>query len=199
MDFILILFFTWFWTLFVVIWAEKLYKIYFGVIIWFLIFLVLNAQIENLENLSEIYYNDLTSFQSFLVENKEIVLWTITCFIPIFWVFTALNDSIALKQKPRISTTILTWAFLPVVLLWIMAYIKSNAYVKLEFVSDILSVFDGSYIYNLLEENNFLVFIFIIALIFYKVFVSLFVYMFGRFYNEVIEKMKMKYGNKEES
>ncbi len=193
-DYMLTLLFVWIWSLFIVIWADKLYKIYFGVIIWFLIFLTLNAQIENLEI---IYSEILWPFQSFLVKNKETVLWTITCFIPIFWVFAALNQSVDLKQKPRIATIIITWTFLPIVILWIFAYISVNSYARLEFLSDILSIFSNSYIFHLLKENNYLVFLTIIFLIFYKIILSIFVYMFSNIFSKVITKVKEKYYQKE--
>jgi hypothetical protein len=141
--------------------TERLYRFYFGIIMWFLLFLVFNLQIK----LFEISWWITWWWEEFLVWNKENVLWFFSLMIPVFWwLFTFLDWD--LKSNKLFS--LLFWFFLPLFILWIFWYILINSSIELEFLKNIFTIFDTSYIFDLLQKAPKLIFWLLIIIIFWK-------------------------------
>ena len=141
--------------------TEKLYRFYFWIIMWFLLFLVFNLQIKLFEVSGWISW----WWENFLVNNKDFVLWFFSLMIPIFWwLFTFLHSD--LKSNRLFS--LLFWFFLPLFVLWIFWYILINSAVNMEFLKNIFSIFSNSYIFDILQKTPKLIFWLLIIIIFWK-------------------------------
>jgi len=141
--------------------TEKLYRFYFWIIMWFLLFLVFNLQIKLFEISGWISW----WWENFLVNNKDFVLWFFSLMIPIFWwLFTFLHSD--LKSNRLFS--LLFWFFLPLFVLWIFWYILINSAVNMEFLKNIFSIFSNSYIFDILQKTPKLIFWLLIIIIFWK-------------------------------
>lgn len=165
-DFIVISISLIVWLLFIIFWADKIFKIYFWLVIGFLIFQVFNSELELLEI---VYFKELSPFQYNLIDNKELILWILVLFIPLLAFFASMHKNITLKEEPKRLTIIIFWSFLPIVFLWILAFVSVNSYTIIPFLRDFLSIFNDSYIFYYLERNNSLVFFVLIFLTFYKI------------------------------
>ena len=144
----IILIFIWLLSgvLFSYLWTDRLYRFYFGLIMGFLLFLVFNLQIK-LVGLS--WWIDLSWWQSFLVWNKQSVLWFFTFMIPIFWFLFAFIDS---EVKSNKVFSLLFWFLLPLFLLWVLWYVLTHSSVELSFLKDLLSYFKTSKIFDILQK-----------------------------------------------
>ena len=177
--------------LFIFLWANVLYKFYLGVVIGFLLFLFFNAQIDLLENL---YSRELSSFQSFLIENKHLVLTLAVLGIPLLGVLSAANQSFSFHGRKSIIGLFGFWAFLPLFLLGLLVYVGENIYTSLPFVTDILGYLDASWFLEFIRSNLSWVIIGLLILIFYKaLFLLLFAfiaYMYETMKAEFVEEKK---------
>lgn len=147
--------------LFYFLWTEKLYRFYFWLILGFLLFLVFNSQIK----LAEMNWWIISSWESFLIWNKWWILSFFSFMIPIFWFLFSFLDS-DLKSNKLFS--ILFWFFMPLFGLWLFWFILSHSSIELWFLKNILSIFNNSYIFNLLENAPKILFILLILIIFWK-------------------------------
>jgi len=148
-------------AIFYFLWTEKLYRFYFGIIMWFLLFLVFNFQIK----LFEISGWTKWWWEEFLVWNKDFVLGFFSLMIPIFWwLFAFLHSDL----KSNRVFNILFWFLLPLFLLWIFWYITLNSAVKLDFLANIFWLFNKSYIFSFLQHSPKIIFWLILLIIFWK-------------------------------
>ncbi len=141
--------------------TEKLYRFYFWIIMWFLLFLVFNLQIKLFELWGWISW----WWENFLVTNKNFVLGFFSMMIPIFWIlFTSMHSD--LKSNKLFS--LLFWFFLPLFILWIFWYILLNSAVSLDFLKNIFSIFNTSSIFNFLQNSPKIIFWLLLIIIFWK-------------------------------
>lgn len=160
----IILIFVWLLSgvLFSYLWTDRLYRFYFGLIMGFLLFLVFNLQIK-LVQLG--WWIDISGWQSFLVANKETVLWFFTFMIPIFGFLFAFIDS---EIKSNKVFSLLFWFLLPLFLLWVLWYVMTHSSVELSFLKDLLSNFKTSKIFDILQKAPKLIFGLLLIIIFWK-------------------------------
>ena len=160
----IILIFVWLLSgvLFSYLWTDRLYRFYFGLIMWFLLFLVFNLQIK-LVGLG--WWIDLSWWQNFLVANKQTILWFFTFMIPIFWFLFAFIDS---EVKSNKVFSLLFWFLLPLFLLWVLWYVLTHSSVELSFLKDLLSNFKTSKIFDILQKAPKLIFGLLLIIIFWK-------------------------------
>ena len=155
------------WTLFIFLWTDKVYRFYFWVIFWFLLFLAFNLEIKILE----LEGNFRVSFwEDFLLQNKDFILSFFSSFIPIFWLLFIVFSK---PSKNSIVFSVLFWLFLPIFLLWIFNYILNNSALKLEFLEDILSSFENSFIFEMFDKSPYLIFLLLFFVIFWRTFFTL--------------------------
>ncbi len=148
--------------IFYFLWTEKLYRFYFGIIMWFLLFLVFNLQVKLFEVSGWIKW----WWEEFLVWNKKNVLWFFSLMIPIFWwLFVFLDWD--LKSNKLFS--LLFGFFLPLFLFWLFWYILLNSAINLDFLNNIFWYFNDSYIFDLLQKAPKIIFWLLIIIIFWKI------------------------------
>jgi len=147
--------------IFFYLWTEKLYRFYFGIIMWFLLFLVFNLQVKLFEISGWINW----WWEEFIVWNKEFVLGLFSAMIPVFWLLFAFLDW-DLKSNKLFS--LLFWFFLPLFLLWLFWYVLLNSAIDLNFLNSIFSFFKNSYIFDLLQKAPKIIFGLLIIIIFWK-------------------------------
>lgn len=154
------LLFAW---IFSYLWTEKLYRFYFGIILWFLLFLVFNLQIKLASGALDI--DVLSGWDRFLLAYKETLLGFWAIMIPIFWFLFAFIDS-ELKSNKLFS--ILFGFFLPLFILGIFGYILLHSSVELGILKEILWVFGDSKIFETLQKAPKLIFGLLLIIIFWK-------------------------------
>jgi hypothetical protein len=160
-DILLIIVWVFSAVIFTYLGTERLYRFYFGIIMWFLIFLVFNLQVKLFEVSGWLNW----SWEELLVSNKEMILWFFSVMIPIFWaLFTFLDWD--LKSNKLFS--LLFWFFLPLFILWIFWYVLINSSIEINFLKNFFLFFDTSYIFNILQKAPKLIFWLIIIIIFWK-------------------------------
>lgn len=159
-------------VIFVFLGNNRLFKFLFWVILWFLLFFIANLEIKLL-TLSNISVAS-NVFENFILKNKDFILSFLTCMIPIFWVFLAINESISIKVRWGVYVSILLWGILPIFLLGLFLYILTYSSLPLWFLSDILSIFSGSFIFDFLKNNLHFVIYFLLFIIFYKIILTFF-------------------------
>ncbi len=160
----IILIFAWLISgvVFSYLWTDRLYRFYFGLIMWFLLFLVFNLQIK-LVQLG--WWMDVSGWQNLLVSNKEWILWFFTFMIPMFWFLFAFIDS---EVKSNKVFSLLFWFLLPLFLLWVLWYVMTHSSVELSFLKDILWNFKASKIFDILQKAPKLIFGLLLIIIFWK-------------------------------
>ncbi len=153
--------------IFAVLWPDRLFKFYIGIVIGFLLFIIANLQIKLLWNLNP----SVTQWvlEDFIVKNKDFVLAFCTIIIPVFWIFLTLNESIIIKVKWGIIVSLIFGLILPFFLLGLFIYILTYSALPLSFLSDILSLFSGGIIFDFIKSHLHYVFYFLLFFIFYKI------------------------------
>lgn len=149
--------------IFSVLWTDRLYRFYFGLIIGFLLFLVFNLQIKIVWFSWTWFW--LSGWESFLVKNKQSILWFFTFMIPIFWFLFAFIDS---EIKSNKVFSLLFWFLLPSFLLGVFGYVFKDSAVPLDFLNNFVSFFKDSRIFDVLQNAPKLIFWMLLIIIFWK-------------------------------
>ena len=149
------------WLAFALFFADKLFKFYIGIILWFLLFIAFNCQIDVLENL---YGRELNGWQSFLIKYKDIILNVLGLLVPALWILFALNPF----KKWGFYSTLFMWGLLPLFLLWALWYIAANSVVDIPLLDSVLDLLKNSALLAFLRDNSQYIFLALLFLIFYK-------------------------------
>ena len=148
--------------LFSFLWTDRLYRFYFWLIMWFLLFLVFNLQIKVVQ-LS--WWLNLSWWENFLIANKSNLLGFFSFMIPVFWFLFAFIDS---EVKSNKVFSLLFGFLLPTFLLWILWYALTHSAVDLWMLESILSTFKESKIFDMLQKAPKLIFGLLLIIIFWK-------------------------------
>ncbi len=149
------------WLVFALFFADKLFKFYIGIILWFLLFIAFNCQIDVLENL---YGRELNSWQNFLVKYKDMILNVLGLLVPVLWILFALNPF----KKWGFYSTLLMWWLLPLFLLGALWYIAANSVADIPLLDSVLDLLKNSALLTFLRDNSHYIFLALLFLIFYK-------------------------------
>lgn len=165
-------------VMWVILWTNTLYKIYFWMIFGFLFFLVFNLQINVLELKRP---EKLTFLQDFLMKNKAFCLWWASISIFLIWFsFTIWSE----KKESNIFSSLILWFFLFIFYIWINSYILTTSVIKLDFLESIFSIIKLSSIYNIFIQNPHYIFLLMIFVLFWKI-INLLLMWFGWYLLEV--------------
>lgn len=184
---------------FAIISNDKIYKIYFWIIIGFLLFQISNLEIKNLLLIPK--WEGLDTYEDFLIENKDFVLSFFTCMIPFFWLSFILSNSFSVKIKSNLAENLIFWFIFPFFFFWIFIFILQKSAVELVFLKDILWFFSSSYTYKLLSKNIHFISIFLLFFLFYRLIITFvlafFWFIIHSFWVKVLEKFWGKWAHEE--
>lgn len=147
-------------------WHDSLYKLFFGLIIGFLSYLVISYQIEITTYLSP---SLLDGYQKFISSHSVWILSIALLSIPMLGIFFMLHPRISIATRKNSLSQVLLWLLLPIFLIGILSLLSSNsilsdstAWIK------IFSFFEWSWLYGIFQRLPWWIFLLLAFLIFYK-------------------------------
>lgn len=174
------------WLFFILLWLEKLHRFYFGIIIWFILFITMNLHIKLLDIPNTILKDIIIPDSSFLLENKKFILSFLVSFIPVFWVILLLSEFITFKVYDNKLASFIFWILFPFFFLSILSYIHINSSVDISFIKDFFTLRDSSIIISYFWDRAYLALYLLFFLIFFRLIfwfiVSFVVYISKQFY-----------------
>jgi hypothetical protein len=147
-------------------WSDSLYKLFLGLIIWFLTYLVISYQVEITTYSSPAL---LDWYQSFLAQHSIGVLTLALMAIPILWLVFMFHPRLMIETKPKSISQLLLWLLLPIFLIGILSLLENSS-----ILSDsvawwkVFDFFSGSWLYNIFQKLPWGIFLLLWFLIFYK-------------------------------
>jgi len=124
LDIILIILWALAWVWAFLSWSDSLYKLFLGLTIGFLMYLVVAGQVELTRYLSPSEYD---GYQSFLSNNATWLLTALLLFVPILWIFFMLNRRLIFTTHPKSISQLLLWLLLPIFLVWMISYLAEGS------------------------------------------------------------------------
>jgi len=147
-------------------WSDSLYKLFLGLIIGFLSYLVVSYQIELSNYMPLIEQN---WYQKFLSKHYIGVLTLALLFIPILGVFFMMNPRISILTKSRSLSQILLWILLPIFLIWILSLLSDSSILSDSSAwKKVFDFFAWSWLYQIFQKLPWGIFLLLAFLIFYK-------------------------------
>lgn len=166
--------------------SDALYKLFLGLIIGFLMYLVVASQIEMTYFLSP---EKLDGYQEFLVEHSTGVLSVFLFMIPALGVFFMLHPRFSITTYKKSMGHILLWLLLPIFLVGILAHLAKGSILSgSNFWQKIFNFFENSLLYRTFETLPWVIFLLLGFLVFYKSLFLLLVAFFKWLYEEVMMK-----------
>ncbi len=145
---------------------DSLHKLFLGLIIWFLMYLVVSYQLVITNYTSPVMWN---WYQTFLSKNAMGVLSVILLSIPILWLFFMLNNKFQIHTSFKSPSHILLWILLPVFLVGILANLADASILSENtFWRKVFEFFSQSMLFQTFEKLPWVIFILLWFLIFYK-------------------------------
>jgi len=146
--------------------SDSLYKLFLGLIIWFLMYLVVAWQVELTRFLSVSEYD---GYQVFLANNATGLLTLLLLFVPILWIFFMLNRRLIFVTKPKSISQLLLWLLLPIFLVGMISYLAEGSILSESAMWQwVFSFLESSGIYNIFRKLPWWIFLLLAFLIFYK-------------------------------
>jgi len=147
-------------------WSDSLYKLFLGLVIWFLMYLVVAGQVEIVTHLSPSQYD---GFQNFLANNATWVLTLLLLFVPILGIFFMLNSRLSFRSRPRSISQLLLWLLLPIFLIGMIAYLAEGSVLSRSAMwQAVFDFLENSWIYNVFKKLPWVIFLLLWFVVFYK-------------------------------
>ena len=166
LDVILILLWSLAWIWAYMTWSDSLYKLFLGIIIGFLMYLVVAGQVEIVNLLSPAEYD---GYQIFLSQYATFTLTLLLLFVPLLGLVFMLNSRLSFRTRPKSTSQLLLWLLLPIFLVGMIAYLAEGSILSnsamWQAVFDFLS---HSWIYNIFKKLPWVIFLLLAFVIFYK-------------------------------
>jgi len=124
LDIILIILWALAWVWAFLSWSDSLYKLFLGLIIGFLMYLVVAGQVELTRHISISEYD---GYQIFLSNNATGLLTLLLLFVPILWIFFMLNRRLIFTTHPKSISQLLLGLLLPIFLIWMISYLAEGS------------------------------------------------------------------------
>lgn len=146
--------------------SDSLYKLFLGIIIAFLSYLVISTQIELI---SYIPQEELNSYQNFLHKNDTRLLSIALFMIPILWIFFMLHPRLQLITYKNSPSQLLLGLILPAFLVGILAHLAWWSILsESESWRKVFDFFSWSVLYKTFFKLPWVIFLLLVFLIFYK-------------------------------
>jgi hypothetical protein len=147
-------------------WSDSLYKLFLGLIIWFLTYLVISYQVEITTYMSPAF---LDGYQRFLSKHSIWILSLALLTIPALGLVFMFHPRLIIETKPKSISQLLLWLLLPIFLIGILSLLENSS-----IISDstawrkVFDFFAGSGLYGIFQKLPWGIFILLWFLIFYK-------------------------------
>ncbi|NDK09676.1 hypothetical protein GW846_02760 [Candidatus Gracilibacteria bacterium] len=146
--------------------GDSLHKLFLGLIIGFMMYLIVSYQLEITNYLSPAVWN---GYQRFLANNTTGVLSAILLSIPVLGLFFMLNNKFQIHTSYKSISHILLGILLPVFLIGILANLAEASFLTdSAFWRKIFDFFEQSMLYRVFEKLPWVIFLLLGFLIFYK-------------------------------
>lgn len=166
LDIILLVLWALAWVGAFLSWSDSLYKLFLGLIIGFLMYLVVAGQIEITYFLSPSQYD---GYQIFLADNATWILSLMLFFIPILWIVFMLNSRLSFATQSRSISQLLLWLLLPIFLIWMISYLAEGSILSESAMwQQVFNFLESSGIYNIFRALPWWIFLILGFIIFYK-------------------------------
>jgi len=196
---------AWVWAF--LSWSDSLYKLFLGLIIGFLMYLVIAGQVQVVNLLPSSQYD---VYQIFLSKNATLILTLLLLFVPILGIFFMLNSRLSFQTRPKSISQLLLWLLLPIFLIGMIAYLAEGSILSGSAMwQSVFRFLEGSGIYNIFKTLPWGIFLLLAFVIFYKSIFLLIWAFFVWLWQEVIssyfknwdedKKTKKKLWNEEDS
>jgi hypothetical protein len=166
LDIILLLLWAaaWIWTF--ISGSDSLYKLFLGLIIWFLMYLVVAGQVEiTLMTLPRLH----DWYQNFLLHYATWVLTTLLVLVPILGIFFMLNPRIIFVTRKKSISQLLLWLLLPIFLIGILAYLADTSILSESLPwQRVFEFLESSGLYQIFKRLPWVIFLLVGFLVFYK-------------------------------
>ncbi len=164
--------------------SDSLYKLFFGLIIGFLTYLVVSYQIEITNYLSPAFLNN---YQLFISKHSTAVLSFTLLMIPALWLIFMLNPRFHIQTQKGSISQILLWILLPIFLVGIFSHLSSGSILsESETWKKIFSFMEQSWLYQVFHKLPWWIFLLLWFLIFYKSIFLLTLAFFTWFFQHII-------------
>lgn len=166
LDIILIILWALAWTWAFLSWSDSLYKLFLGLIIGFLMYLVVATQVEITNYLSPAEYD---SYELFLANNATFILTLLLFFVPILWIFFMLNSRLSFETRSKSVSQLLLWLLLPIFLIGMIAYLAEGSILSQSAMwQAVFQFLEWSWIYRVFTALPWGIFLLLAFVIFYK-------------------------------
>jgi len=147
-------------------WSDSLYKLFLGLIIGFLMYLVIAGQVQVVNLLPSSQYD---GYQIFLSKNATLILTLLLLFVPILGIFFMLNSRLSFQTRRKSISQLLLWLLLPIFLIGIIAYLAEGSILSGSAMwQAVFSFLEGSGIYNIFKTLPWGIFLLLAFVILYK-------------------------------
>ena len=146
--------------------SDSLYKLFLGLIIGFLSYLVISYQIELSTYQSPAM---LDGYERFIREHSVGILSLALLNIPAMGLFFMFHPRISILSRSRSISNILLWLLLPIFLIGILSFLSSNSLLSDSLAwNKIFDFFASSMLYEVFQKLPWGIFLLLWFLIFYK-------------------------------
>lgn len=182
------------WTLTFLSGKDTLYKLFLGLIIGFLAYLVVASQMHIATLLEP---SQLQPHHKFLLENTSTSLLGFLLTIPLFGIFFMLHPGIHIHTKAKSPSHILLWLLLPILLIGMLANLWNGSILS-DYAGwkNIFSFFEKSMIYELFTKFPWALLLLFMTLLFYKAIFLVLLGLIWWFYRQVILWFFKSWGTK---
>ena len=166
---------------------DSLHKLFLGLIIGFLMYALVSAQIDLAEALN---ITTLNSYQLFLSKNSTGILSFMLILVPILWLFFMLSSRLSIETQAKNFSHLLLWLLLPVFLVGVLSFLWDGS-----LLSDsptwkrVFWFFESSSIYQIFKTLPWALFALLGFLVFYKTFFAILINFCVWMYTEVLPEL----------
>lgn len=176
--------------------TDSLYKLFFGLIIGFLMYALVSAQVDLVERLSPA---EMNSYQYFLSKNSTWVLSVLLIFVPILWVFFMLTSRLSILTRAKKFSHILLWLLLPIYLIGVLSFLWDGSLLSEHPTwKRIFAFFETSKIYGIFKTFPWALLALLAIIAFYKVFFTIAINFCIWFYHDIIKEFFRSWKEKQE-
>lgn len=176
---------------------DSMYKLFLGLIIAFMLFIIAESQII-IAQTKDIQARD--SYELFLTLHSTKILSIILLCLPFIGIFFMLHPRLSIVSRKKSLSQLLLGILLPFFLIWFLAHMGKESILRLNYVwQNIFDFFAQSFIYQIFAKLPWVIFALLLFLILYKTIFILLCAFFLWVYHNVILPFFTSWKSKKQS